>query len=154
MQKRLHVLLDKTVSIKKEDRTCPSKTNITCNTSNVVYCIECKKCNKRYVGQTKRKIKDRLRENIYGIKTDKDIDIAYHFNRNGHKGKEEMRVYILDFTYTHPESKSAKTLRTTIEYNRISRSSTLSPNGMNIVNMDKTKATSKLAIICQMTRIL
>ena len=127
-------LLDCSGEIKHKDRTLHSKKHITCNSSNVIYCIECKKCNSRYVGQTKRKIKDRLREHIYGVKNQKDTDISYHFNTNGHSGKHDMKVYILDFIYTHPESKRAKSLRNTIETNWIQRLNTQSPIGMNILD--------------------
>ena len=78
-------LLDKTGIVEHKGRKEESKHNITCNSSNVIYCIECTKCNHRYVGQTKRKIKDRLREHLYGIKSQKETD-RYHFNTNGHKG--------------------------------------------------------------------
>ena len=127
-------ILDKKGHIENGKRNMQCKTNITCNSSNVIYCIECKRCNSRYVGQTKRKIKDRLREHIYGIKNQKDTDISYHFNRNGHEGKKDMKVYILEFIYTHPESKRTKYLRNTIETNWIQRLGTQSPKGMNILD--------------------
>ena len=88
----------------------------------------------KYVGQTKRKIKDRLREHIYGIKNQKEGDVSYHFNTNGHRGTKDMKVYILDFIYEHPESKRAQTLRNTIEFNWVHRIGTNAPKGMNILD--------------------
>ena len=127
-------LLDKTGNITQEGRQMTSKHNITCNSSNVIYCIECKKCNHRYVGQTKRKIKDRVREHLYGIKTQKDTDVSYHFNTNGHRGKRDMKVYIIDFIHAHPESRRAQILRNTIEFSWIQRLKTFAPNGMNVLD--------------------
>ena len=40
-----------------------TKHNITGNSSNMIYCIECKTSN-THVGQTKRKIKERIREHL------------------------------------------------------------------------------------------
>ena len=127
-------LLDRSGIVQKEGRKFSSKRDVTCNSSNVIYCIECTRCNKRYVGQTKRKIKDRLREHIYGIKNQKDTDVSYHFNTNGHCGAKDMKVHIMDFVYMHPESEKAKKLRHLIEINWIQRLSTMAPNGMNIMD--------------------
>ena len=127
-------LLDTNGKIENDKRQFNTKRNITCNSSNLIYCIECTKCNKKYVGQTKRKIKERLREHIYGIKKQKETDVSYHFNTNGHHGIHDMKVYILDFIHAHPESKRAKSLRNTIEYNYIHRIGTSAPQGMNILD--------------------
>ena len=125
--------IDTSGQIQYKDRPWTCKKNVTCNSSNLIYCIECTKCNKRYVGQTKRKIKDRLREHMYSVKTNKDTDVAYHFNTLNHS-VDDMKVYILDFIYSHPESKRANTLRLMIEYNWIQRLQSQSPNGMNILD--------------------
>ena len=127
-------ILDTGGEIYNDKRRMSSKHNITCNSSNVIYCIECTRCKSKYVGQTKRKIKDRLREHIYGIKNQKETDVSYHFNTHGHKGKNDMKVYILDFIHAHPESERAKTLRNTIEKNWITRMGSLAPKGMNIMD--------------------
>ena len=127
-------IIDKSGSIQNGNRKFSSKTEVTCNSSNLIYCIECTKCNKKHVGQTKRKIKGRLREHIYGIKNQKDSDISYHFNTNGHHGIHDMKVYILDFIHAHPESKRARSLRNTIEFRYIHRIGTNAPRGMNVLD--------------------
>ena len=38
------------------------KQHLTCNSSNLTYMIECKKCKKQYIGETKRKIRERFKE--------------------------------------------------------------------------------------------
>ena len=70
---------------------------------------------------------------MYSVKTNIDTDIAYHFNTLNHS-VDDMKVYILDFIYSHSESKRANTLRLMIKYNWIQRLQSPSPNGMNIVD--------------------
>ena len=107
------------------------KHNVTCNSSNVIYYIECTNCNIQYVGQTKRKIKDRIREHLYY--TNKKLyksDVPCHFNsKDGNI--DNRKIHIVDFIYQHPESKRAKTLGNTLEFNWVNRLRTQAPNGLN-----------------------
>ena len=116
------------------NKTYPTKHNITCNSSNLIYCIECTECNIKYVGQTKRKIKDRIREHIHSVKKNNlTSDVPYHFNLEGHN-IDKMRVHIVDFIYEHPDSKKALSLRNTIEFNWIHRLQTSAPQGLNTLD--------------------
>ena len=45
------------------------KSHITCETSNVIYMIQCTKCNLQYIGETKRRLKERLRRSIDPLST-------------------------------------------------------------------------------------
>ena len=112
-----------------------TKTNIHCGSSNIVYCIECKCCGKRYVGETQRTLQDRISEHIGDVehKRYEKSEVAYHFNRPGHKKDKDMKVYILEFIYEHPLSKRANKLRKTIEWKWVQRLKSLVPNGMNIM---------------------
>ena len=38
------------------------KINLTCETKNLIYMIQCNRCNLEYIGETKRRLKDRLNE--------------------------------------------------------------------------------------------
>ena len=42
--------------------TRPIKSNLTCDTKNLIYMIQCNRCNLQYIGQTKRRLKDRFNE--------------------------------------------------------------------------------------------
>jgi hypothetical protein len=42
-------------------------TNISCRSSNLIYCITCRKCKKQYVGQTSLKIKSRFVHHYYTV---------------------------------------------------------------------------------------
>ena len=37
----------------------------TCETFNVIYLIQCRLCNLQYIGETKRRLKDRFNEHLY-----------------------------------------------------------------------------------------
>ena len=129
-------MLDKDGQIKNHitGRQHVTKHNVTCNSSNLIYCIECKKCNIQYVGQTKRKIKERLREHMYNIKKKVHTsDVTYHFNLEGHS-TDDMKVYITDFIYEHPDSQKSKNLRTAIEFNWIHRLQSQAPTGLNTLD--------------------
>ena len=38
------------------------KSNLTCDTKNPIYMIQCNRCNLQYIGETKRRLKDRFNE--------------------------------------------------------------------------------------------
>ena len=40
--------------------TRPIKSNLTCETKNLIYMIQCNRCNLQYIGATKQRLKDRL----------------------------------------------------------------------------------------------
>ena len=114
--------------ISNGDQKYECKKDVTCNSSNVIYCLECKICNMKYIGQTKRKIKDRVREHFYFINQKKGSDVAYHFNQKDHHGIHDIEIHIVDFIYKHPESKRAGMLRNTLEFNWIQRLQTVMDN--------------------------
>ena len=112
-----------------------TKTNVCCNSSNLIYCLECKKCKIRYVGQTYKPVKGRLYRHRYEtLKGHLTTDVQYHFGLPGHDVKTDIKVYILDFVYEHPTSKRAKSLRLKIEFNWIHRLGTVAPRGLNTMD--------------------
>ena len=42
--------------------TCQIKSHIICNTKNLIYMIQCNRCHLQYIGETKRRLKDRFNE--------------------------------------------------------------------------------------------
>ena len=58
--------------------------NMNCNTTNLIYLITCSKCNKKYVGETRRTLKERLNNHRSDIKLKKNTAIAIHFNSFQH----------------------------------------------------------------------
>ena len=115
--------------------TKETKTNIFCGSSNIVYCLECTCCGKRYIGETQRTLQERISEHIADVehKRYEKSEVAFHFNKPGHKKDKDMKVYILEFIYEHPLSKRANKLRKSIEWKWVQRLRTLIPLGMNIM---------------------
>ena len=71
-----------------------------CNSKNLIYLIECKKCQYYYIGETSLEIKKRLSTHLSNIKCSVPYDknstaVAYHFNRKGHCIETDFSFYIL-----------------------------------------------------------
>ena len=71
------------------------KGEFNCNTQGVVYMASCAKCGIQYVGQTKRKFCDRMREHWYSIVNKKDTAIGIHFNSRCHS-VDDFRVLVIE----------------------------------------------------------
>jgi hypothetical protein len=125
------------------------KTNVTCNSSNLVYCICCKKCGQQYVGETSRKISERIGEHLLNIRhlsshnknplykippSFVPHNVGLHFSQNNHNGTKDVRVKILDFINFHPASPRAKTTRLRIEKKWIHTLKTPAPQGLNMMD--------------------
>jgi len=54
--------------------------NMSCNSTDVIYLITCAKCNKQYIGETKRKLKERITNHRSTIKLKKPTAVSIHFN--------------------------------------------------------------------------
>ena len=90
--------------IKEKTLTWRINQKITCQSNNLVYmiiCIKesCKQKNKiqqKYIGETERKLKDRICEHIGYIKTNRtEQATGNHFNQNGHQ-LSDMKVTVLE----------------------------------------------------------
>jgi uncharacterized protein with HEPN domain len=69
-------------------------SNATCNTENIIYIIICTKCNLYYIGETSKKLKERIQQHLNNINNFipfikyHDKIIAKHFRSNNHSLKE------------------------------------------------------------------
>jgi hypothetical protein len=70
----------------------------TCNSSNVIYIISCTKCKLLYVGQTARKLKERLNNHRSDIKLSKSTAVGIHFNLPLHSQANLRITPILDIS--------------------------------------------------------
>ena len=59
--------------------------DVNCQTNNVVYLLECTRCKKQYVGETKRNFLTRFKEHLADIRHNRDTPVANYFNLNSHK---------------------------------------------------------------------
>ncbi len=106
--------IDKSGRIKSSStgREYSTKTNVCCQSNNIIYCITCRRCALQYVGQCGRRVMDRFQGHFGGIsRKDKSTLINDHFNLENHKGIEDMLIHILDFVHSNPASEQGKKLR-------------------------------------------
>ena len=67
-----------------------------CNTTNIVYMIECKKCGDQYIGQTMNSLKDRFLDHLgYARREEVEKATGGHFNLPGHK-LSDMSISVLE----------------------------------------------------------
>ena len=130
--------LNKTGRIKcsASGREYVAKHNVTCKSSNVMYCITCKCCGIQYVGQTKNRLLDRFQAHFNNILYNKPkSEIGKHFNLPDHKGLEDVEIHVVDFIHAHPMSQRSKHLRDLIEFNWIKRMHSNAPLGLNTMDL-------------------
>ena len=123
------------------------KTNISCRSSNLIYSITCQKCNKQYVGQTKRKLGARFQGHFYKIKSAQEFlakssqnnatkfckdAVGLHFSKPDHRGTPDLKIQVLDFIHLPPHSERSLKLRLKIEKSWIHRLRCTAPHGLNI----------------------
>ena len=90
----LHAPLSK--SLKKSSWMISSVVNFESN--NIIYLIECYKegCNNRYIGESSRPLKERLKEHVDYVKRLFPIQVTgQHFNMPGHS-LSNMTITILE----------------------------------------------------------
>ena len=59
--------------------------SFSCTTDNLVYAISCSVCKKYYIGETKRRLADRVTEHLRSIHLNTPgLPVARHFNQPGH----------------------------------------------------------------------
>jgi hypothetical protein len=99
---------------------------IDCQTENVIYLIECRKCTAQYVGETKNTINYRLIRHRASHKAKKEEPVAPHFNSHDHN--------IRDLTITGIEKiqNQRDSTRAKRESFWIETLNTITPNGLNI----------------------
>ena len=110
-------------------QTFKIKSHITCETSNVIFMIQCTKCNLQYIGETKRRLKDRFNEHrrpiINPFCSYTPTAVSRHFLISGH-AEDHMILIPLEQLHTSRDS-----IRKAREAFLIHRGKTLEPAGLN-----------------------
>ena len=115
--------------------TYAAKHNVTCESSNLIYCITCTQCGIQYVGQTKNRLMDRFQAHFYSISAKKtNTEIGKHFNSVNHQGLQNVEIHIVDFIHAHPAGEKSRYLRNLIEFNWIQRMHSNAPTGLNVMD--------------------
>ncbi len=122
-----------TVTFTNTGKTFNIKQRLDCNSANVIYVIQCLRClqnrdNKcQYIGQTGRRLRDRLNEHrrdVINKKHDKS-GVADHFCKPGHTVDD---LQILPILQLHNKRESVRRAK---EQYFISLANTLTPHGLN-----------------------
>ncbi len=114
--------------------------NVSCRSSNLIYCITCTVCHKQYVGQTSNRLKDRFQGHFGDItRDDKEKTIPIHYNSQNHRGVKDMNITILEFIKKPPKSLQAIKIRLRREKHWTYLLHTLSPLGLNMENPKEFK---------------
>ena len=74
-------------AIKLNDKMWKITSNVNCETQNSIYVIECNidSCKKRYIGESERKLRERITEHRGYINNNmKNMATGHHFNLPGH----------------------------------------------------------------------
>lgn len=120
--------------------------HITCQFNNLIYAITCTCCKKQYVGQTKRKLGDRIRQHLLDIRHCQDwlaappsahakgpTNVGLHFSHRGHQ-LSDVSVQILEMIKHNPDSSKAKETRDRRENYWIHKLRTIAPLGINAMD--------------------
>ena len=115
--------------------------NISCRSSNLIYCISCKVCKKQYVGQTLLRLKDRFIHHFSDVESDnQEKTISRHFNSTHHSGIKDMKIHVLEFIKKPPRSLQASNIRNRRETSWTHTLRSLAPFGLNMENPKEYKS--------------
>ena len=100
--------------------------HFTCTTRSVVYVIRCTNCNILYIGETQRRLADRVTEHLRSItKNFPGFPVARHFNPPSTCHKTHFKVGILI------SARGSNKDRLEAEHRLIYRLGTMQPRGLN-----------------------
>ena len=115
---------------KSDGRTFQTRTQVTCRSDNLIYAIE---CTLHYIGQTKRRLMDRMVTHFASISGEQlKYPVGFHFSKkNKHNGLDNVKLFVLEFCQT-PNRDEYKTVRETLERKWQFRLLNNYPRGMNL----------------------
>lgn len=113
-----------TFSLCQGSNTYPILHRLTCDTQGAIYLIVCKRCHIRYVGETSRCLKERMKEHISHICNKYPTPVSSHFS---------SACDLSDFSFTSLEHASNNKKRKVREQQWIRRLSSQAPNGLNTI---------------------
>ncbi|KAJ8026637.1 hypothetical protein HOLleu_31530 [Holothuria leucospilota] len=101
--------------------------HFTCTSTNLIYILVCGRCNCLYVGETKRRLADRITEHLRSIKQNlQGYPVATHFNPPSPCSIKDLAVTAALMC------RGSDRDRQTAENRLIMKLGTLSPHGLNI----------------------
>ena len=121
-----------------------TRKNVTCKSTNLIYCITCKTCKMQYVGQTKLRCMDRIQAHFNTIQSKypkQQTDISRYFKKVDHNGREDVIVHILNYAF--PDTARAALLRDDTEFRWTNRLRSQLPMGMNTMDNPRVPSHAK-----------
>ena len=119
------------------NRVFSTKTNVNCQSENLIYLITCTTCEIQYVGQTKNRILTRFQGHYQDIKNNNDTTVARHLNKciDTNTGQpSDFRISVLSFIHQKPQSHASQLTRDTEEKRWMHRLGTILPQGLNLLD--------------------
>ena len=120
-----HINLTSSFFNTARDRFFFIENSFNCSSKDVIYIISCLKCNKLYVGQTARMIRDRLNNHRSDIKLKRPTAISLHFNEPGHSVRDLKITPVADINGFCTSD------RAKIEYEFMTLLDSIYPAGLN-----------------------
>ena len=78
---------------------------MTCDTKNLIYMIQCNRCNLQYIGETKRRLKDRFNEHRRTIDNpntkSKPTTAAEHFLSSPNHTANDMQLIPIEKIFSN-----------------------------------------------------
>ena len=97
-------------------------SHITCNTKNVIYMVQCNRCNLQYIGETKQRLKDRFNEHRRAVdKTNiksKPTTVSEHFLSHSNHSHTDMQLIPLEKIHFSRDSSSVRNLGQGVAFDR------------------------------------
>lgn len=123
-----HISCKSNFTSTKTKTTYPIRHSFTCQSTNVIYLITCKRCNKQYVGLTTSKLNVRINHHRTNIINKKPIYISQHFNFRDHS-LNDLIVQPIDSAHgaSQPYLELVK-----LEKYWIKTLGTMQPSGLNV----------------------
>ena len=108
--------LSGTIRGQKDKRNHSTRTNVDCESDKLIHAIECTRGGKRYVGQTMKSIRERMRghQTDINIKTSTKSVSEHFYKDNGHKGWQDVKIFALEFCKT-PKTLGCAALQEAVE---------------------------------------
>ena len=109
-----------------DPRTFKVKGQITCKTKNLIYLITCRACRQQYVGETGRKLCERVCDHRSAILLRKNTPVARHFNLPNHN-MGHFQIMGIHALPNHIDAHARKTHESNYQY----LLNTFFPHGIN-----------------------
>ena len=115
-----------------EEFPCNDILNFTCRDDNLIYMVECNECGMQYVGETKRRLGDRMAEHFKDIVNQNTKSALARHMKNRHdfnNGVANVSIMVLEFIMETSDQEDAIRFQKETEW--IARLGTLEPYGIN-----------------------